>query len=147
MDARRANAINRQIAMEREAQAAKQAKHDQLCASMPDDLRELYQLGLGFDAVRRALLEGMFPTIPHAAVGELREFMHRHVLHVDRAIVEHERFAEFFPEQAAKAEALAAANAAQGAAVSGPAVTLVGPDGAPLDLAPAPGIIHVGECS
>lgn len=139
MDPRKANAINRQIAMEREAAAQRQAAHEKFLASMPDDLRGLYMVGLGFDAVRNALQVGMFPTLPHQHISELRDFMRQHVVQCDLEIQQHPRFAEFFPEAAAKRDA----KAAEREALEQPAVQLVGPDGAPLDMAAAPGILHL----
>lgn len=132
-------AMQRQIALEQQAQQQRQAAHEALLASMPPDLAASYQVGLGLEEVRKALLAGMFPTMSHGHVAELREFMHAHVLHYDGLICAHPRFAEFFPAAAAKLEA----GKLQAEALDVPPVLLVGPDGAPLDLEPAPGIIHL----
>lgn len=141
MDARKANAINRQLALEKQAAEQRQAMHEQRLAAMPEDLRGLYMVGLGFDAVRNALKVGMFPTLTHQHVAELRDFMHQHVLQCDEQIVAHPRFAEFFPAAAAKAEAMKA----QRETLEAPAPVLVGPDGAPLELEPAPAILHLED--
>lgn len=143
-DARQAAAINKQIALEKEAAEKRQTAHEALLASMPEDLRGLYQVGLGFDFIAGLLKRGMFPNDSHQSVREAHEFLHRHVVECDHEICAHPRFAEFFPEQAAKAEARRLAmEAEESAPPDGP--VLVGPDGAPLDLSPAPNIVHVEE--
>jgi len=140
-DPRQAAAILRQRELEQQAAAKRQAEHNALLARMPDDLREMYQVGLGVDFVCGLLKRGMFPNDTHDSVHEGIAFMTKHVHALDQTICAHPRFAEFFPEQAAK---LAARNAAR-EALEKPAPQLVGPDGAPLDLAAAPGIIHVDD--
>lgn len=140
-DPRQANAINRQLALERQAQEQRQAAHEALLASMPDDLRQTYGNGLFFEQVWNLLKRGMFPNDTHQLVHDCVDGMKAACMDVDFAIQAHPRFAEFFPEQAAKLEA----RKLQADIASAPAPTILGPDGAPLELEPAPGILHLED--
>lgn len=120
-------AFAKQAELEQQARQLRAEREALLRERLPEDLREIYQRGRGAEFIFGLLKRGQFPADTHQDVHAAIMFMAEFIVDMDNQVTAHPRFAEFWPEAAARK-----AEREQQDAVAPP--QLLGPDGKPVSL-------------
>lgn len=118
-------AFAKQAELEAKARQEHAEREAALRERLPEDLREIYQRGRGAEFIFGLLKRGQFPNDSHQDVHAAIMFMAEFMVDMDQQIAAHPRFAEFFPEAAARKRAKEQQEAKP--------PQLLGPDGVPLE--------------